>query len=120
MTRLTNFNVAITVVSLFVMLAKMIGLIMKVYKPLAGAFFAFAMMALYATSIYGQVGPDYSDPRYPSPVAWYIAKDCSYAKPKGYYSLCMIAKGSLAVTVYMLYVALSLYLSVVAHVRKQN
>lgn len=103
---LTSFNVAISVVSLFLMLAKLIGLIMKIYKPIMGVCFAFAMTALYATSIYGQVGPDYSDPRYPSPVAWYIAKDCSYAKPKGYYSLCMIAKGSLAITVYMLFIYL--------------
>lgn len=102
--RLTNFNVAISVLSLFVLLAKLISFIMKVYYPVIGVFASFAMTALYATSVYGQAGPDYADSRYPSPVAWYIRKSCDPARPWNAYKSCQLAKGSFAVTVYLLYV----------------
>lgn len=102
--RLTNFNVAISVLSLFIMLAKLISFIMKVYYPVIGVFTSFAMTALYTTSVYGQAGPDYADSRYPSPVAWYIRKSCEPARPYNAYKSCQLAKGTFAVTVYMLYV----------------
>jgi len=102
LTSLTNFNVAISVISLFVLLTKMIGTIMKVYRPVIGLFVSITLTALYATSVYGQMGPDYADPRYPSPIAWYISKSCDYAKPFGAESSCKLAKGTFAATVYML------------------
>lgn len=101
---LTNFNVAISVLSLFVLLAKLISFIMKVYYPVIGVFASFAMTALYATSVYGQAGPDYADSRYPSPVAWYIRKSCDPARPWNAYKSCQLAKGSFAVTVYLLFI----------------
>lgn len=105
---LTEFNVAISVISLFVLLTKMIGFIMKVYYPIVGLFFSTVMTALYATSVYGQAGPDYADPRYPSPVAWYIRYSCDIAKPFGgsSYTHCLMAKGTFAVTIYMLFLYL--------------
>jgi hypothetical protein len=75
---------------------------MRIYVPALGTFVATAMTALYVTSVYGQAGPDYADPRYPSPVAWYIAKSCSYAAPYGLTSSCMMAKGTFAATCYLL------------------
>lgn len=103
---LTNFNVAISIISLFFLLAKMIGYIMKVYFPIIGTFVSTALVALYVTSVYGQMGPDYADPRYPSRVAWYISKGCSYAKPFGLTKSCQMAQGTFAATVYLLFIYL--------------
>jgi hypothetical protein len=93
---------AISVASLFVLLVKMIGFIMHIWKPIVGCFFSFALIALYATSIYGQAGPDYADPRYPSNSAWYISKGCAAAKPWGVYGNCQMAQGTFALTVFTL------------------
>ncbi len=102
---LTNFNVAISVISLFVLLTKMILAIMHVYYPLVGTFVAVAMTALYATSVYGPGrSPTTPTRAHPSPVAWYIAKSCSYAASENAVSSCGLAKGTFAITCYMLYV----------------
>lgn len=100
--RLTDFNVAISVISLFFLLAKLIGFIMKIWFPLVATIISFALTALYAVSTYGQIGPDYTDDRYPSPAAWYFRFGCDLAKPHGVYSSCQIAQSSLGVTFYML------------------
>jgi hypothetical protein len=100
--RLTNFNVAITVVALFILLAKMIATIMKIFYPILGAFVGVSMTALFAVSVYGQIGPDFADPRYPSPVAWYIRLSCDIAKPYGAVNSCQLSKGAFAVTVFLL------------------
>lgn len=100
---ITEFNVAISVISLFVLLTKMIGFIMKVWYPVIGVFFCVAMTALYSTSLYGQAGPDYADPRYPSPVAWYIRYSCDIARKYGAQQQCMMAKATFGVTTYMLF-----------------
>ncbi|KAK4240870.1 hypothetical protein C8A03DRAFT_12863 [Achaetomium macrosporum] len=99
---LTDFNVAISIVSLFILLAKMIATIMKVFYPIFGVIIGLSLTALYATSIGGQAGPDYADPRYPSPVPWYIRMGCDIAKPYGAVKSCYLAKGAFAVTVFML------------------
>ena len=75
---------------------------MKLWFPIVAAFVNTAMVALYAVSVYGQVGPDHSDPRYPSNAAWYWTYGCDLAKPYGAYGNCQIAQGSLGVTLYML------------------
>jgi hypothetical protein len=85
-----------------VLLAKLIAFIMKVWYPIVALVFSFTLMALYTTSVYGQAGPDYADKRYPSPVAWYIRYSCEPARPWGAYHDCQLAKGTFAVTVYML------------------
>jgi len=96
---ITNFNVAISVLSLFLILVKLIGYIVKVYYPIIGTFVSLGMTVLYAVSVYGQAGPDYADPQYPSPVAWYIRLSCDIATPYGAYSDCLMAKGTFGVTV---------------------
>lgn len=104
--RLTNFNVAISVLSLFVLVAKLIGFIMRVWTPIVGLIFSTAMTALYTVSVYGQMGPDYYDPLRPSPIAWYIRYGCWPAE--GFQNdavrSCQLAKGTFAVTVIQLYV----------------
>ncbi|KAK4084555.1 uncharacterized protein Triagg1_1035 [Trichoderma aggressivum f. europaeum] len=99
---LTDFNVAISVISLFFLLTKLIAVIMRIWYPLLSTVGSVALVVLYAVSTYGQVGPDYSDPRYPAPAAWYFRYGCDMAKPYGQYTNCQIAQGSLFITLYML------------------
>ncbi|CCC05998.1 hypothetical protein SMACR_00214 [Sordaria macrospora] len=103
---LTNFNVAISVVSLFVLLVKMIMIIMKFFYPILGLIVSLSLTVLYAVSAYGQAGPDYADPKYPSPVPWYIAKSCSVARPFNAEKNCQIAKGAFAATIYLMFLYL--------------
>jgi hypothetical protein len=100
--RLTNFNVAISVISLFVLITKMIAVIMHLWFPLIALFFNIALTVLYTTSVYGQMGPDYADYSKPSPVAWYIAKPCTVAANQSIQKSCRTAKGTFAVTVIFL------------------
>lgn len=100
--RLTNFNVAISVISLFVLITKMIGVIMHLWFPLIALLFNISLVALYATSVYGQAGPDYADPAKPSPAAWYISKSCSVVANPAIQKSCALAKGTFAATIIML------------------
>ncbi|PNY28382.1 Uncharacterized protein TCAP_01696 [Tolypocladium capitatum] len=103
---LTNFNVAISIISLFFLLAKLITFIMKMYYPVVAIFVNVVLIALYSVSVYGQVGPDYADPRYPAPAAWYFRQGCGLAQKYGKYQPCQIAQASLAITLLMLVVYL--------------
>ncbi|KAI9171722.1 Glutarate-semialdehyde dehydrogenase [Paramyrothecium foliicola] len=99
---LTDFNVAISVVSLFFLLAKLIAFIMRGWFPILAILINIALVALYTVSVYGQIGPDYLDPRYPAPVAWYLRYGCDMARPYGVYKSCQIAQSSLGLSIYML------------------
>jgi hypothetical protein len=99
---LTNFNVAISIISLFFLLVKLIGFIMRGYYPIIAVIINVALIALYTVSVYGQIGPDYADSRHPAPAAWYFRQGCGIAKPYGKYRSCQIAQGSLAITLLML------------------
>lgn len=103
---LTDFNVAISVTSLFFLLAKLIAVIMKVWYPVIAVLVNCSMVALYTVSTYGQIGPDYADPRYPAPAAWYFRQGCHLARQYGKYRTCQIAQASLFITLYMLVVYL--------------
>ncbi|ROV99402.1 hypothetical protein VSDG_03918 [Cytospora chrysosperma] len=105
---LTNYNVGISVLSLFVLLAKLVAFIMRVWTPIIGVFFSLAMTVMYAVSVYGQMGPDYYDPARPSPIAWYIRYGCGPAKgfPNDAMGSCRMAQGTFAVTVYQLFIYL--------------
>ncbi|KAI1774727.1 hypothetical protein F4818DRAFT_71063 [Hypoxylon cercidicola] len=99
---ITDFNVAISVLSLFLLLSKLIAFIMHVWFPIVAMGINISLTVLYVTSIYGQAGPDYLDPNYPSSVAWYIAKPCSVAANTSIQSSCRMAKGAFAATCIML------------------
>ncbi|KOS18935.1 hypothetical protein ESCO_000267 [Escovopsis weberi] len=105
--KLTNFNVAISVISLFFLLLKLMCVILKLWIPIFATFVNVALVALYTVSVYGQIGPDHADPRYPSSVVWYLRLGCGLAKPSGNYQNCQIAQGSLFITLYMLVVYLA-------------
>lgn len=99
---LTDFNVAISIIALFFLLAKLILFIMRGWYPIVAVSVNLVLTTLYAVSVFGQVGPDYADSRYPSPAAWYFRYGCDLARPHGMYRPCQIAQGSLGVTLYML------------------
>jgi len=98
---LTSFNVAISVLSTFILLVKAVMFVLHIWYPILGTVVNAAITALWIVSIYGQAGPDHSDPKHPSNVAWYITKSCSYAKASGNEHYCLMAKGTFAVTVVM-------------------
>lgn len=99
---LTNFNVAISVLSMFIMLVKVTMFSLHIWYPLLSSIVNIALIAMWAVSVYGQAGPDHSDPKHPSSVAWYISKSCSYAVPSGNHHYCIMAKGTFATTVIMM------------------
>ncbi|KAL0935405.1 uncharacterized protein CTRU02_209996 [Colletotrichum truncatum] len=99
---LTDFNVALSVITLFLLLTKLVCFIMKFWFPLLAVIINVCMVAMYTVSVYGQMGPDHADPRYPSSIAWYISKPCSLGRPFKAEKSCQLAKGTFAATVYML------------------
>ncbi|RDA92943.1 hypothetical protein CP533_3864 [Ophiocordyceps camponoti-saundersi (nom. inval.)] len=99
---LTSFNVAISIVSLFFLLIKLIGHIMRTWYPVFAVFVNIALVVLYSVSVYGQIGPDYADSRYQAPAAWYFRQGCGLAKQYDKYQACQIAQASLAVTILLL------------------
>jgi hypothetical protein len=103
-TRLTDFNVAVSVLSMFVLLVKAAMFLLHIWYPILSTLTNLPIVVLWAVSVYGQMGPDHSDPKHPSNIAWYLTKSCSYARPSGNYGYCLQAKGAFAVTVVMLYV----------------
>ncbi|KAH8813262.1 hypothetical protein F5884DRAFT_820874 [Xylogone sp. PMI_703] len=98
---ITQFNLAISVLSMFVLLVKATMFVLHIWYPLLGTLTNLAITVLWAVSIYGQAGPDHSDPNHPGSAAWYISKSCSYAKPYGWENYCLQAKGAFATTVIM-------------------
>jgi hypothetical protein len=87
---------------MFLLLVKGTMFIMHIWVPILSVIANVILCALWTLSLYGQAGPDYSDPQHPSSVAWYIAKSCDYARAAGRYGDCMQAKGAFAATALML------------------
>ena len=99
---ITDYNVVVSVISMFILLVKAVLFIMPMLIPLLSLIINIIVTALWCVSVYGQAGPDYSDPEHPSKVAWYITKSCSYAEASGNKHNCNMAKGSFAASVLML------------------
>jgi len=104
---LTSFNVAISVLSTFVLLVKAVMFALHIWYPLLGAITNTVITVLWIVSMVGQMGPDHSDKRYPSNIAWYVRKSCSFATPSGNHGYCLQAKAAFAVTVLMMVVFLT-------------
>ncbi|KAI9648290.1 hypothetical protein NHQ30_002922 [Ciborinia camelliae] len=104
---LQNFNIGISVLSMFIQLCKVVMFIMHIWYPLVSTIINGLLTVCWIVSIYGQAGPDHTDPKHPSNVAWYIAKSCSYAEPTGNAHYCQLAKGTFAVTVFMMVIYLA-------------
>lgn len=101
---LTSFNLVISVLATFILLVKAVMFVLHIWYPLLATVTNAAITALWIVSIYGQAGPDHSDPAFPSNTAWYITHSCSIAKPTGNEHYCLMAKGTFAVTVFMAFI----------------
>lgn len=98
----TNFNVVISVLSVFILLCKAIAWITGVLHPLISLIVHAGLVALWAVSIHNQAAPDMSDPKHPQPGApWYITKSCGPPISNDLVGYCKQAKGAFAVTVLM-------------------
>lgn len=100
-TRLTELNVAVSVLSMFILLVKFILFVLNIWFPILGTIISAFTGALWITSMYGQMGPDFNDPKHPSQIAWYIRKSCDIARPSGNYHYCVLAKVTFADTTLM-------------------
>lgn len=98
---MTEFNVVISVLSMFILLVKSAMFILHIFLPALSVFVHALLVALYCVSIYNQSSHDLSDPAHPSPgLPWYLSKGCGYAE-SGNYSFCMQARASFAVVIVM-------------------
>lgn len=99
---MTEFNVVISILSMFLLLAKSAMFIMHIFIPGLSVFVHALLVALYSVSIYNQSRPDMSDINHPSPgMPWYLSKGCDYAT-SGNHGYCMQARASFGVTIVML------------------
>lgn len=100
---ITDYNVVISVLSMFLMLVKAIMWLMHIFYPIMGVVVHGALVGLWGYSLWAQASPDHSNPEYSSLHApWYIQKSCSVVHDPANEHYCNQAKGALAVTVVML------------------
>lgn len=98
---LVQFNIVISVFSMFILLVKSTMYILHTWIPLISVFVHILEVSLYAVSVKNQSSPDMSDPDHPSPgLPWYLSKGCKYAE-SGNYGYCMQARAAFAVTCVM-------------------
>ena len=101
----TNFNVAIAVLSVFILLCKGIMFVCSVFHPLISLSIHSGLVAVWAVSIHNQAGSDTSDPKHPQPGApWYITKSCGPPVRPSLIGYCKQAKAAFAMTILMWYV----------------
>lgn len=99
---MTDFNVVVSVLSMFILLTKVTLYVMHWFVPVLSLIIHAALIALYSISIYNQSSPDMSDPQHPSPgMPWYLSKGCGYATPSNY-GFCMQARASFGVSIVLL------------------
>ncbi|KAI9677965.1 MAG: negative regulator of the PHO system [Bathelium mastoideum] len=98
----TSFNVVISILTMFILLAKATLYLMHIFYPILSFVLHSVLVILWAYSAHRQAGPDMSDPSHPQPGApWYITKSCSVAHDHNNVHYCQQAKASFAVTVVM-------------------
>lgn len=96
----TNYNVIISVLVVFLLLCKGIMWIMGLFYPLISLILHAILAALFAVSIHAQAAPDMSDPAHPQPGApWYITKSCGPPVSPRLNGYCKQAKAAFAVSI---------------------
>lgn len=100
---LTQYNLVITVLSMFIMLVKALLLALHILYPIISVFVHALEVGLWAYSVYGQTSPDTLDPQHiNNGPPWYITKSCSVAHDQSNVGFCKQAKASFYVAVFML------------------
>ncbi|KAI9695366.1 MAG: negative regulator of the PHO system [Bogoriella megaspora] len=98
----TNFNVIISILTMFILLAKFCMFLMHIFYPLVSVFLHAGLVVLWAYSASRQAGSDTSQPAHPQHGApWYITKSCSVAHDPNNVHYCQQAKASFALTIVM-------------------
>ncbi|KAL8649336.1 MAG: hypothetical protein Q9226_005620 [Calogaya cf. arnoldii] len=121
----TDYNVVISVVALFLLLCKAIMYICHIFYPLLSTPIHAALIAIYAVSINAQAAADMSDPEHPQPGApWYITRGCGAPVKPGLQGYCKQAQASFAVAIllcalFFIYFVLSIW-SLLAPVTRRN
>ncbi|EAU36427.1 predicted protein [Aspergillus terreus NIH2624] len=100
---ITNFNLVISVVSVFFLIVKAPVHVLRIWYPILSVIVHAGLVAIYIVSARGQAGSDMSDPQHPQPgPPWYITKSCSVAKFPSNVSYCRQAKALFAFTIIIL------------------
>ncbi|EXJ78158.1 hypothetical protein A1O3_09319 [Capronia epimyces CBS 606.96] len=100
---ITDYNVVIAVLSMFIMLVKSIMYMLHVFPPILSAVVHAILIALYTVSVDYQASSDTTDPNHPqNGPPWYITKSCSVTHNKSLVGYCQQAKASFACTCAML------------------
>ena len=101
---MTQFNVVISVLSMFIMLVKATMYVLHAWLPILSVLVHALLIALYAVGVRNQATPDLSNTNVKNlsrNLPWYLEKGCSYAA-QGNHGYCMQARASFAVTCVML------------------
>jgi hypothetical protein len=123
---ITNYNLVIVVLSVFLLLVKSIMYMLNVFPPVLSALLHAALVALYATSVYYQASSDKSDPEHPQDgPPWYITKSCSVAHNPDNVHYCTQAKAAFAATttllgIFIIYFGLSIYSSLPSKAHREE
>ncbi|KAJ5564637.1 hypothetical protein N7513_000879 [Penicillium frequentans] len=97
---LTNFNLVIGVLSVFLLIVKIPVHFMHLFFPPLATFVHGGCIVVYAFAARYQAGSDMSDPSQPQPGApWYITKSCSVAYSKSDIGFCNQAKALFALCI---------------------
>ncbi|CAD0093284.1 unnamed protein product, partial [Aureobasidium vineae] len=108
---ITDYNVVISVLSMFIMLVKPVLFFMRALIPILSALIHILLVVLYAYSAYGQSASDMTDKHHPQKGApWYITKSCNVASDTKNIGYCRQAKASFAVTLILFAVTLAVSL----------
>ena len=101
---MTQFNVVISVLSMFIMLVKVTMFVLHTWLPLLSVFVHALLIILYAVGVRNQATPDLSNTKVKNlsrNLPWYLSKGCNFAS-EGNRGYCMQARASFAVTCVML------------------
>ncbi len=104
MSSLIQWDIVVSVFSLFVLLVKATMFIMGALLPALSVFVHVLLLALYAVAVRNQAAPDLSNKNVPNlqkNLPWFLSKGCSYAS-KSNHGFCMQAQASFGVTIVML------------------
>ena len=97
---MTQFNVIISVLSVFILLVKSTMFVLHTWLPILSIIIHMILIALFAVSIRNQATPDLSNkdvPHLSSNMPWYLSKGCSYATDKNQH-YCMQARASFGIS----------------------
>jgi hypothetical protein len=102
---LTTFNLVISILATFILIAKIMLIPMHFLYPALSFVIHGLETGLFAYSMYGQTSHDTLDPKHENNgLAWYITKSCNVAAKRNNIHYCQQAKATFYITVFLLYV----------------